>query len=107
MEISKTTKRITIFTGLRILAVAVIYWAVQPSGPDFSVFEAGSERKQAFFGYFLPIIQQRNQEILETRQQLQEWEQDRDAISWSDALRIHGLGEDYSMDSFDSKRDAT
>lgn len=106
MTLRNKTKRITIFTGLSILAIAVIYWAVQPSGPDFSAFAAGSERKQAFFGYLLPIIQQRNQEILETRQQLQEWEQDRDAIDSWVALRIQGLAEDYRMESFDIESDA-
>jgi len=106
MAIRNKTKRITIFTGLSILVIAVIYWVVQPSEPDFSALEAGPERKQAFFSYFLPIIQQRNQEILETRQQLQEWEQNRDAIGWWDELRIQDLAEDYRMEVFDIESDA-
>jgi Bax protein len=106
MTIRSKTKTMTIFAGLSVLAIAVIYWAVQPSDPDFSTFEAGPERKQAFFNYFLPIIQQRNQEILETRLQLQEWEQNRDAIGWWDARRIQSLAEDYRMEAFDIESDA-
>ena len=106
MAIRNKTKRITIPVGLGILAMVVIYWAVPPGGPDFSALEAGPERKQAFLDYFLPIIQQRNQEILTTRQQLQEWEQNREAIGWWDALRIQGVAEDYRMDNFDIESNA-
>jgi len=106
MAIPNKSKHITIVAGLSTLAIAVLYWAVQSGVPDFSAFEAGPERKQVFFSYFLPIIQQRNQEILETRQQLQEWEQDRETIGWWDELRIDDLAEEYRMEAFDIERDA-
>ncbi len=106
MAIRNKTKRITIATSFSILVIAAIYWVIQPSVPDFSALKAGPERKQIFFGYFLPIIQQRNQEILEIRQQLQEWEQARDAIGWWDAQRIEGLAEDYRMEAFNIESDA-
>lgn len=106
MLIGNKTKYITIAAGLGIVVIAALYWAVLPDEPDFSALKAGPERKQAFFGYFLPIIQQRNQEILKTRQQLQEWEQHRDAVGWWDALQIQGIAEDYRMSDFDIESDA-
>ena len=106
MAIRNNTRNKTIFASLGVLGLAVIYWAIQPSSPDFSAFEAGPERKNAFFNYFLPIIQQRNQEILETRQRLQDWEQNRDSIDWWDARQIQGLAEDYRMETFDIESDS-
>ena len=95
-----------IFATLSVLGLVVMYWAIQPSSPDFNAFEAGTERKNAFFRYFLPIIQQQNQEILEIRQQLQEWEQNRNRINWWDARRIRGVAEDYRMETFDIESDS-
>lgn len=97
---------IKIIAGLLILSIAVIFWAVRPGTPDFSVFAAGPERKEAFFNYMLPIVQHQNQQILETRQQIREWKQDKDNVDWWDAWQIQNLAEDYQITTFDIANDA-
>ncbi len=79
-----------------------IYWASRPDVPDFSEYPAGTERKTVFFNYFLPIVQQRNAEILETRQQLQQW---RAEPGQADMGELKDLSERYGMDGFDAQSD--
>lgn len=100
------TKNVLIITGILVLAIAMTYWALRPSNPDFNVFDAGPERKQAFFSYLLPIIQQRNQVILETRQQIKQWKQERNNLGWWDQLQVQNVAEEYRMESFDIESDA-
>lgn len=106
MIISKKTISMIMLVAAVVLGIAALYLLVRPGDPDFNVFAAGPERKKAFFNYFSPIVQQRNQEILETRQQLREWQRDRSIISWWDARKIQNLAEDFRMESFDIKSDA-
>jgi len=42
----------------------------EPVLPDFARYEAVAERKEAFFGYFLPLAQEANAEILKDRGRL-------------------------------------
>ena len=95
-----------IFAGLLILAIAIIFWAVRPSSPDFGIFAAGPERKEAFFNYMLPIIQHQNQQIIETRQQIWAWKQNKDSIDWWDAWLIQDLAEVYRLKNFEIENDA-
>ncbi|MFT5506844.1 MAG: hypothetical protein ACI8XC_004572, partial [Gammaproteobacteria bacterium] len=41
--------------------------------PEFREIPAGRERKAAFFGYFLPIVEKQNRSILTSRQKLADW----------------------------------
>lgn len=53
--------------------VAITFVVVgRESVPDFREFEAGDERKQAFFAYFLPLIDERNEELMALRENLLE-----------------------------------
>jgi len=42
----------------------------EPALPDFSRYTDVAERKEAFFGYFLPLVQEANAEILNDRARL-------------------------------------
>lgn len=75
--------------------------------PDFEEFPAGRERKAAFFGYFLPIIENQNREILATREKLDDWYQNPDKISARDATEISEVAARYRIDDFDIESDAS
>jgi len=74
----KTTGGEILFVGLGVPGIAVIVWLCRPGTPDFKAIKPGADRKQAFYSYFLPVIQQRNQETRKTRRQIREWQRDKD-----------------------------
>lgn len=71
----------TISNKMRLLLLGIVLLAVAVTGIllyqsrikviDFSQYPAGSERKQAFFDYFLPIVMEENKKILLHRTRLQ------------------------------------
>lgn len=73
--------------------------------PNFGEFPAGRERKAAFFGYFLPIVENQNQAILATREKLNDWHQNRDKIGSRDAAKISGIAARYRIDNFNIDSD--
>ena len=75
--------------------------------PDFKDIPAGRERKAAFFGYFLPIVENQNRAILATREKLDGWYQNTDALSARDAAEISKIAARYRVDDFDIKSDAS
>lgn len=76
------------------------------STPDFSQYEAGEERKQAFFNYFLPLVVERNQEIIELRRTLADYRQ-QDSLSGGQRRTVREIAEEYGVESFDPEsRDA-
>ena len=90
---------------LAVLAIVIGSLHTPPEPPNFSDYLAGPERKQVFFNYFLPLIEEKNQAILETRRQLKEWRQNREDIGWWDASKIQNLAEDYGMKEFEIESD--
>ena len=74
--------------------------------PDFEEIPAGRERKAAFFGYFLPIIENQNRAILATREKLDDWYQNPDTISARHAAEISEIAARYGIDDFDIESDA-
>ena len=74
--------------------------------PDFKEFPAGRERKAAFFGYFLPIVENQNRAILAVREKLDDWYQNTDAIGTRDAAEINEIAARYRIDDFDIESDA-
>lgn len=86
-----------------ILAVTV--WLVRdtaaPPAPDFTQYEVGTERKEAFFGYFLPLIQQRNADLLELRNELQALHQDLDSLSRRQQRKALDVAEEYGLEEFE------
>jgi Bax protein len=73
--------------------------------PDFAEIPAGRERKAAFFGYFLPIVEKENETILKTRQRLHDWHQNRDQVSSQEASEISKISTRYRIDDFDTESD--
>lgn len=55
-----------------LIAIVAIYliFLTKESAPDFSLYEAGPERKEAFFGYFTPIVNSINEELLLDRKKV-------------------------------------
>jgi Bax protein len=106
MKGHKIILRLIAIAVLGVAGIAALYAAVRPGVPDFSDYEAGAKRKEAFFSYLLPVIEQRNQEILETRRQLKAWNRDRENIGWWDTRKIQDLAKEYEMETFDIKSDA-
>ena len=74
-----------------------------PGMPDFSITPAGQERKAAFFGYFLPIIENENRSILATRKIINIWHQKHSKINRNDATQIVDVATRYRIDDFDIK----
>ena len=73
--------------------------------PEFGEIPAGRERKAAFFGYFLPIVEKQNQEILKTRQNLADWYLNRDEISSLHADELNTVAIRYRIHDFDIEND--
>ncbi len=94
---------ITGAAGVAVLVVVavVIYMARQPDVPDFSAHPAGQARKDVFFSYFLPMVQQRNREIMQTRQQLMDWQAQGGDLGASKQDDVKELATEYRMEDFD------
>lgn len=65
--------------------------------PDFREYEAGAERKERFFAFLRPIIEQQNERVLEDRGRLEQLAAEGDP-GWLDRRWLHGLAEDYGLD---------
>lgn len=96
----------TLLIGAAVLMVLIVialatYFGTRVDVPKFSEHPAGQERKDVFFSYFLPLVQQRNQEILQTRQQVMEWRSASDELSSSQRNTLDELATRYRMDDFD------
>lgn len=96
----------TVIMGLNMLAILIMYWGLKPGIPDFSAYNAGAERKEVFFNYFLPLINEHNAEILAAREQLVAWNKDRESLAWYPTRELKRLADDYGMKNFDLESDA-
>ena len=105
MTLTSKSKLLLGICSYVLLGIAVASWAVQPAVPDFSKYEAGAERKQVFLNYFLPLIEDRNNALLDTRRQVLYWNQDRENLSWWNRLRIESLAEEYRINEFEFEND--
>jgi len=86
-----------LFAGLLLLLMRL----AADDSPDFTLYEAGPERKEAFFSYFLPLIEQRNEELLAIREELQELKARPGALSFFERLQVRDLAETYEVADFD------
>lgn len=68
--------------------------------PDFTTFEAGEERKEAFFTYFLPLIEEQNEDLLETRSDVIKLASQGGQMSLFEELRVNRLADDYGIEDF-------
>jgi len=85
--------------------VAITFVVVdRESAPDFGEFEAGDERKQAFFAYFLPLIDERNEELMALRENLLELNAKRNddagQLSFFERRHIAKLANIYEIEDF-------
>jgi Bax protein len=74
---------------------------IESGMPNFKEFPAGRERKAAFFGYFLPIVENQNRIIQKTRLKLDDWYQSQDEISSRDVSEIDHIATRYRITDFD------
>lgn len=86
-----------LFTGWR-------YWPAQqlPPLPDFALYEDTDARKEAFFGYFLPLVEMRNEEILKLRADLLHLRERAGDLSGRQQRRLVQLAADYEINEYDS-----
>tara|TARA_R110001583_G_scaffold62367_4_gene183497 strand:- start:2825 stop:3610 length:786 start_codon:yes stop_codon:yes gene_type:complete len=98
--------RLSIILTLFVIVCITVYsfWS---SAPNFSDYEAGSERKTAFFNYFSPLIEENNKAIASSRKQLILWNQNRNNIGWWDARKLADLATQYRVKNFSIDDDAT
>lgn len=82
------------------LGIALVGRFAGDSTPDFSQYEAGDARKQAFFNYFLPLVVERNQEIIELRRTLTDYRR-QDRLRGSQLRTVREIAEEFGVESFD------
>lgn len=66
--------------------------------PDFATIKDTAERKQAFFDFFRPIADKRNQLILNRREQLQALAAS-EPLSYRQQQQVYALAEHYHLDT--------
>jgi len=88
--------------GTLMLLFLIFSQAVADTIPDFTKYEAGTERKKEFFNYLLPLINNHNATILKSRDKISEWSQHRDNIGWLDHFQLENFLEVYQLDNFDT-----
>lgn len=95
--------RATIFAVLfAVLLIVLMRMSGDDEQPDFTLYEAGPERKDAFFSYFLPIIEERNQDLLEMHQELVALRAEPGNLSFFKRIMVENLAEKYEVKDFDS-----
>lgn len=79
----------------------LMHYQSTEKAPDFTAFEAGEARKQAFFDFFLPLVEERNQELRGIRDELQHLVTERDSLSLFERMKVNELAEQYEVEDFD------
>ena len=88
--------------GTLVLGFSIFSPAFADTIPDFTKYEAGTERKKEFFNYLLPLINNHNAAILKAREKISEWSRHRDNIGWLDHFQLENFLEVYQLDNFDT-----
>lgn len=70
--------------------------------PDFSEYPAGPARKQAFFDYFLPIVQARNDELLALRRRVLELRAQGPDLAGAEERRMREIAAEFGLRDFDT-----
>jgi Bax protein len=98
----KAGKATLYWAGITVgsLVIVTLVLIDTESPPDFREFEAGAERKQAFFSYFLPLIDERNDELLVLREELKELSDERDKLSFFERRQVAELASTYNVEDF-------
>jgi Bax protein len=90
----------TVVTVFFVTAFLYRLPATSPPPPDFTSIDNIDERKQAFFGYFLPLIEQHNVEILSLRDELLRLEEQKDSLNGWQKRRVERLASEYELEAF-------
>jgi Bax protein len=104
-HIQKTAVSVALVAGAAGMALAGWrFWPGEAVGPapDFTVYEDVDERKETFFGYFLPLVELRNEEILQLRSELLRLHNEMDSLSGRQQRRVERVAEEYGLDAFDA-----
>lgn len=80
--------------------IGMLILADRESPPDFTEFEAGDERKEVFFSYFLPLIEEQNKELMALREELLELNKKRTELSFFERRRVIKLANAYEVEGF-------
>jgi Bax protein len=105
MEIANNAKKLIKTSGIILLGLVVISWAISADVPDFIEYEAGPERKEVFISYFLPLIKEHNNAIIKSREKINKWSQNRGNIGWWGRFQLENFLDTYKLGSFDAKSD--
>ena len=92
-------KRISILLAVLVLLLTLVItlYSHEPKLPNFEEYAAGTDRKTAFFNYFIPLINENNITIKKTRKQLLLWAENRNNISWWDTRKVADLAIQYRV----------
>jgi len=86
------------------LTTTIALQRVQDAGPpDFLAFDQPAERKDAFFDYFLPIIEQENRQLLALRQELELFQLRREWLSLREQWYVEGIAASFRIEDFDAR----
>lgn len=86
-----------------LIGLVLLIWLLWPASPNFSKFDAGDERKQAFIDYFVPLIKATNTEILKDRETALELRNSSADLGFLERRSLHSLAERYALKEFDEE----
>lgn len=87
-------------TGAILLVVTASEFTRSEPTPDFAKYEAGADRKTAFFSHFLPLIQEQNEQLLALRQEVLELREEKEQLSFFERQKALALAEQYDVADF-------
>ncbi|KPP97662.1 glucosaminidase domain-containing protein [Marinobacter sp. HL-58] len=83
------------------MAIAMLFSAQVWAVPDFTRYESVEKRKEAFFSFFLPLVKERNSEILAIRKKLAQWQDDPEAVDGWSSNDIQDVAAEYGIEDFE------
>lgn len=86
---------------LAIIVIVLLEGSLLDPTPDFADFPAGEDRKQAFIGYFAPLIREVNSHIEKERQSVLAMRTEADNLSAAQKRTLSRLAEHYGLRDFD------
>ncbi len=102
--VSRRPVRISVAAlALSVLAFCVLYRMghAEEALPDFADIPAGDQRKEAFFDYFLPLVEQRNQQLLQARERLLAWRERASKLNRREQRQLQKLARRYDIEDFE------
>jgi Bax protein len=95
-------RKAVIFVAALIVLVVLpwLYIDSVTSLPDFRQYEAGPERKKAFFTFMRPLIKEQNDRIRADRARLRAFAEGRNT-GWFDRRWVGGLADEYGIEDGD------